>query len=336
MSELGVGIVGCGGMGAALARGLGELDTARVGAVFDEAADKAEELAASSGGRACVSYDELLADERVGAVVVASPQFVHAEHAVAAAEAGKHVFCEKPMALTLADCDAMIHACRAADVKLMIGQVCRYHPVHGRVRQLVQSGEFGAPVCMTVHRLGGAWGDQWSQHWRLEKDMCGGTLLEINAHEIDFMRWVCGDVQYVYAAGGQFLDDRLDYPDLALVTMHFKNGAKGLLHAGQVSTIGGYGGRIDCEDGSIVFPAIWGDGAGLRIRKGEEDETFIPAGDIEVENPVTHELRDFVQAVLDDTPVPIPGEEGRAAVEVGLAAYCSIETGVPVVLPFEE
>jgi len=336
MAELGVGIVGCGGMGAALAKGLGEVDCARVVAVFDEAAAKAQELAASTGGRACASYEDLLADDGVQAVVVASPQFAHAEHAVAAAEGGKHVFCEKPMAMDLDECDAMMHACRAAGVKLMIGQVCRYHGVHGKVRDMVASGEFGEPVCMTVHRLGVAWGDQWNQHWRLKKGLSGGTLLEINAHEIDFMRWVCGDVVQVYGAGGQFLDDRLDYPDLVMVTLHFASGAKGLLHAGQVSVIGGYGGRVDCERGSIVFPAIWGEGAGIRSQKQGEEEAFLPVDDIVVETPVTHELRDFVQCILDDAPAPIPGEEGRAAVEIGIAAYQSIQTGLPVALPLQE
>jgi len=301
-------------------------------ACYDEVSERAADLAKQRGGSVCASYRRLLADERVQAVVVATPQFNHAKSAVAAARAGKHVFCEKPMAVTPKQCDAMIEACRAAGVKLMIGQVCRYHAVHGKVKELVASGEYGKPIAMTVHRLGGPWGGPYTQPWRLKSALCGGTLLEINSHEIDFMRWICGDVASVYAAGGLYLDQRLDYPDLTLVTLHFTSGAKGLLHTGQVSALGGYGGRVDCERGSIAFPTIWGGGAGIHIAKAGGETAFLPADQIKVENPVTHELRDFIDCILNGTPSPIPGEEGRAAVEVGMAAYRSIRAGKPVKL----
>ena len=333
MAKIGVGILGCGGMGASLARGLGELETAALVAAWDTVPANAARLADSTGARACASLDELLGDAGVQAVVVASPQFAHAANTVAAAKAGKHVFCEKPMAVTLADCDAMIAACGEAGVTLMIGQVCRYHAVHGRVRELVASGELGKPICMTCHRLGGPWGGAYDQSWRLKRDLSGGNLMEIHAHEIDFMRFVCGDVERVYAAGGRFVNERLDYPDLTLVTLHFASGAKGLLHAGQVSALGGYGGRVDCERGSLSFPTIWGADAGIHIRTAGGDATFVAASDIVVETPVTHELRDFVDCILNDTPPPVPGREGRAAVEVALAAYQSIDSGLPVALP---
>jgi len=328
MGSIRVGIVGCGGMGAALARGLDAVEAAEVVAAYDAVAGKAAELAEKTGARACATCDELLG--AVDAVVVASPQFAHAENTVAAARAGKHVFCEKPMAVTLEDCDAMIEACRDAGVKLMLGQVCRYHAVHGKVKELVASGQLGKPICMVVRRLGGPWGGQFAQSWRLERAQSGGNLLEIHSHEIDFMRWVCGNVEAVYAAGGCYLDKRLDYPDLTLVTMHFASGATGLLHTGQVSTIGGYGGRVDCERGSLYFPAIWGADAGIHIAKSGAEASFLRASDIPVEDPVAHELRDFIDCVLNDTDPPVPGEEGRGAVAVGLAAYESIERRAPV------
>ena len=333
MAKICVGIVGCGGMGAALATGIAGLDSAQVVATFDELPEKAKELAAQRDAKPYASYKELLKDKAVEAVVVASPQFAHAANTVAAAKAGKHVFCEKPMAVTLEQCDAMLDACSAAGVKLMIGQVCRYHAVHGKVRELVASGEFGRPIAMAVHRLGGQWGGVYGQHWRLQRETCGGTLLENNAHEIDFMRWVCGDVAAVYAAGGLYLDKRLDYPDLAMVLMHFTSGAKGFLHTGQVSAIGGYGGRVDCERGSLAFPAIWGADGGIHICKLGEKATFLPASELKVEDPVQHELRDFIDCIVNGTAPPVPGEEGRATVEVGVAAYQSIECEEAVPLP---
>jgi len=140
-------------------------------------------------------------------------------------------------------------------------------------------------------------------------------------------------VTRVVAVGDRYANDRLDYPDVALVVMEFANGAKGLLHSSQASALGAYGGRVDGTEGSAVFPAFWGQDAGVRVGKFGAEAVFIPASDIPVENPVIHELRDFVTSALAGVPAPIPGEEGRAAVEVALAAYRSIETGRPVDLP---
>ena len=333
MDGLGVGLLGCGGMGRALARALASIEEARLVAVWDKAGEAAAAAAEELGVEAARSLDDLLGNDEIGAVLVAAPQFAHADLTVAAAEAGKHVFCEKPMATTLADCDRMIEACRRAGVVLMIGQVCRYHAVHGKVRELVASGEIGRPVCMTIHRLGGPWRGPAAQPWRLRRETSGGNLLEINAHEIDFMHWVFGDVTRVVAVGDRYANDRLDYPDVALVVMEFANGAKGLLHSSQASALGAYGGRVDGTEGSAVFPAFWGQDAGVRVGKFGGEPVFIPASDIPVENPVTHELRDFVTSAVAGGPAPIPGEEGRAAVEVALAAYRSIETGRPVDLP---
>ena len=133
----------------------------------DPVPEQAAKLAAERGARVAASLSRLVGDDRVEAVIVPAPQFAHAKATVAAAKAGKHVFCEKPMAVSLGQCDAMIEACQAAGVKLMIGQVCRYHPTHGKVKELAASGDFGKPISMTVHRLGGSWGGAYCQPWRL-------------------------------------------------------------------------------------------------------------------------------------------------------------------------
>jgi myo-inositol 2-dehydrogenase/D-chiro-inositol 1-dehydrogenase len=90
---------------------------------------------------------------------------------------------------------------------------------------------------------------------------------------------------------------------------------------------------VDCERGSLSFPAIWGNDAGIHLCRTGEKPTFLPASGIQVENPVAHELRDFLDCILNDAEPPVPGREGRAAVEVGIAAYRSIERGKPVRLP---
>ena len=331
MERFGVGVIGCGIMGRSLAHSAQTLEHVNVLRVSDLDDHRAKKLAAEVSAECNLDYRDLLADERIQAVFIASPPFMHRRMAVDAANAGKHVFSEKPMAPTLEECDAMIHAAQRNGVKLTIGLVCRFHATHSKVREIVHSGQLGKPVCMTVHRIGGPWKSEgYSTHWRLQRDKSGGSLMEINTHEIDFMRWTCGKVKTVYAIGGTYVQQEADYPDVVLASLTFESGCVGILHSSQVSAIGGYGGRVDCERGSVYFPEIWGKGASIRVKTFEGEEIRTPISDVEVEEPVRREIRVFVDAVLNDTPPPITGADGRAAVEIALAAYQSVKTGKPV------
>src|SRR5438034_987242 len=115
--------------------------------------------------------------------------------------------------------------------------------------------------------------------------------------------------------------------------MTFASGAVGLLHSSQASTIGGYGGRLDGTEGSVTFPAIWGRDAALTIKRFDGEARTLPIAEIEVPDPVAEEIRRFVEAVQNGDEPPVGGAEGRAATEVALAAYRSIETGQAVELP---
>jgi predicted dehydrogenase len=333
MSKLGLGVIGCGNMGASLATSAAMLDNAQVLCVSDVDEAKGKELAGKLGVDYEPEYRRMLGREDVEAVLIASPPFLHAEMAVAAAEAGVHVFSEKPMSPTLEGCDAMIAAAHEHGVRLGIGLVCHYHAAHSQIREIACSGEIGTPVCMTVHRLGGGWGRVWEVSWRAKQALSGGTLMEVNAHEIDFMRWVLGDVRRVYAAGGQYRERGTDYPDVALVSLTFASGAVGSLHSSQVSALGSYGGRLDGTEGSVTFPAIWGRDAALTIKRFDGEARTLPIAEIAVPHPVAEEIRRFVAAVQNGEEPPVGGAEGRAATEVALAAYRSIETGEPVTLP---
>lgn len=347
MKKLRVGLISCGSMGTGLAKACNDLDSAQVTALADvrqEALDKCSkeliETAAKAGKTvkptAYLEYEDMLSKEDLDAAIVASPGYLHRTMVEKAARAKLHVFCEKPLAVTVRDCDAMIEVCRKHNVKLMVGQVCRYHAVHSKVRELTASGEYGKPICMVVRRLGGGFGGVYRQSWRNEKAKSGGLLMEVNAHEIDFMRFVCGDAAKVLAVGGRYGASEIDWPNENLVSLVFRSGAVGALHASAASLIGSYGGRVDCDGGCLDFPNISGANAGINAVKAGVPAKFIPVSEIPVENPVRHEVRAFVESVLNDTPVPIPGEEGRAAVEIACAAYKSMETGQPVSLPFRE
>lgn len=327
MSELSVVLVGCGVMGGDLAKQCVTLDEVKLTAVSDVDRAVVGKLAEEYSAAAHTDFAEMFNAAKPDAVIVAVPQFMHRQVTCAAAEAGIHVFCEKPMAVTLDDCEAMISACDKGGVNLMIGQVCRYHGVHRKVRDLVASGEYGRPICMMVHRVGGPWSGIWAKPWRMKIENTGGMLMEVSSHELDFMRFVCGDVASVFARGDTYVQTDADYPDNVVVSLEFKNGAIGCLHSSQSSAVGGYGGRVDCSEGGMAFPKIWGDGAGITVGKFDAEPEFIAGDGLVDEDPVRHELREFVESIIEKRPPAITGQDGRSVVEIADAAYRSIRTG---------
>jgi len=316
-------------MGRALAQTLKEIEGARVVACADSDEGRARELAEEFGARAFSDYRDLLALDEVDAVVVATPGFLHEEMVVASARAGKHIFCEKPMAFSVASCDRMIAAAEKAGVKLMIGQVLRYIPRFAKIKEIVDSGVLGDPFGISIVRMGGGWG-AGNVHWRRRKDMVGGVLFEVSVHELDFMCYIMGDVERVAAFTGRYVLEGIDYEDTAQVLLRFRNGGIGSLVAGISSAIGVYEGKVLCRRGSL----FWG-GDGIRYKTFEGEEVRVGEEELPTEPGVHRELREFVEAVREDRPVTIPGEEGRRAVEVVEAAYRSAETGREVSLPLE-
>lgn len=156
---------------------------------------KAEEQAAAYGVRPSSIYsyenfDEIRRNEEIDAVYIALPNSMHAEYTIRAAQAGKHVLCEKPMATSLADCQRMIDACRRANVKLMIAYRCQYHPSHLKAIELIRTGQVGQ-----VQAIESAFGfDIKPGEWRLNKKMAGGgPLVDVGIYSLNAARYLTGE-----------------------------------------------------------------------------------------------------------------------------------------------
>lgn len=329
---LGIGLIGCGGMGRSLGRQLLEIEAARLVAMTDPSAEARAEAAAELGRPAVESVERLIESPEVEAVVIASPGLYHAELTEQAAARGKHVFVEKPLATYARDCDRILAAAEQAGITLMVGQVLRYYPCWWQVLELVREGVLGEPWAVAVTRIGGGWSG-WPQAWRNSREISGGLLMEVNAHEIDFMCQVCGDVERVYAEADHFgTEDPSDYPNLAFVSLRFRSGAVGLLHTSTVSEISDLSGKIQGSEGTLVYTRGFSPDGEIRYTRRDGETRTLRVGDLEVEQPVRKELRLFVEAVRNGTPPPIPGAEGRRNVVIAEAAYESARTGRPVTL----
>ncbi|MFQ6131643.1 MAG: Gfo/Idh/MocA family protein [Armatimonadota bacterium] len=328
MDAVRLAVLGCGGMGASLARGTSELDVAAVTRTYDPDTERAEALAKEFSAQASDDLEAVLAAEDVDGVLVAGPNDTHRELTVQAAQAGKHVFCEKPLALTVEDCRQMIRACEEAGVKLMVGQVLRYLPVFETMTELLATGDFGRPFSVATCRLGAGWSEAVERApWRARQDLCGGVLFEVSQHELDYMRCVLGEVETVFCMADQYLERAADYPDLLYVLMRFEDEGLGLLQAGHAAVMGSYDGKILCEKGTIFFD----NGRGLVTYQlaGQEPQT-IETREREFEPGVRKEVREFCEAIVRDEEPTIPGLEGLRNVAIAEAAVQSAAERRPV------
>lgn len=205
-----VGIVGVGFMGATHVDALTKIKNAELAAVCTRDARASSGDLRHIGGnlnrklgvydfsavRKCADWQELVSDPQLDAVGICLPTDMHASVAVAALSAGKHVFCEKPMALTTADCDRMSAAAEEHNRVLMIGQVLRFWPEYIRLREFVKSGEYGAPLSATLVRRCGM--PDWSK-WLPDEKRSGGAVLDLLIHDIDQALWIFGPPHRVAA-----------------------------------------------------------------------------------------------------------------------------------------
>src|ERR1700730_2299294 len=185
------GLIGCGDIARKrVAPGLRDSELGELVAVSRAQADKAESFAAEFGARKWYAdSSELLCDDEVNAVYIATPVHLHAAQAIAAAEAGKHVLCEKPMAMNVRECDQMIDACRRNDVKLGVAYYRHFYPVVEHVKAIIKSGEIGTPVLAQINAF--EWFNPDADHprsWLLRKERAGGgPMFDFGCHRIEVL-----------------------------------------------------------------------------------------------------------------------------------------------------
>ena len=325
-----VALIGAGRMGRFHGETVSRrLPGARLVAVADPAPGAAERLAAELGADA--SYPDpapVLADPAVDAVIIAAPARSHAGLVVAAAGAGKAVFCEKPMAATLADADRAISAAAAAGVVLQVGFNRRFAADWRAARDLLDAGRLGTPrLLRSLTRDPGGFDPA-----RVLPDT---IFLETLIHDFDTLRFLNPGASAVSVCA---VADALVEPgwrdrgllDTAVVTVRFDNGAVGTAEACFEASYGydvrgevfGSGGMATLGDGRRTTMSFSGQAGRTAETVRSDQELFGYA--------YTAELAAFVEAVRTGAPAAVTGSDARAALEIALAAAESVRTGHPV------
>jgi predicted dehydrogenase len=288
---------------------------------YSRSEDKREKFAAKYGCRAYPSYEALLAERSIEAIVNTTPNAAHLETTRAAAEAGKHVFLDKPIANTIADARAITEACRKAKVVLALGYQRRRESHFRWVKKQIHEGAFGklvnAEASISRDRLGQI--DLTS--WRYSAEgMPGGVMLQIGIHYTDVLEYLLGPVK---AVSGQFVRLVLpgDNPDVASLVLEHENGALSTLNASYASASEYYLMNLYGKEATAYYDLH----QGLRVlKRGSKSATPVPA---EKNDTLVEELEEFMRAVRGDGVPEMDGERSTASLAVILAGIRSAREG---------
>lgn len=315
MKKIGWGIIGAGDIvRKRIVPAMQEIENSEVVAIARGKAQLAAEFAAEFGiPKWFADYREMLDDNEIDAVYIASPVFLHAEHTIAAAEAGKHVLCEKPMAMDVAQCDKMIATCNTANVKLGIAYYRRFYPVIERIRRAFRENEIGKPVFAQINTFEAFNpGPDHPRRWFVEKAKSGGgPMMDFGCHRLEILLDLFGKAARIESLNANVAYDR-EVEDTSAALIQFDSGTCASLvvtHAAQESqdTFDIFG-----TSGSIHISSL--NSGEIRIVNGSESKTENHPPSPNFHSPL---IEDFANAILNDSVPRVSGATGRdvAAIE---------------------
>jgi UDP-N-acetylglucosamine 3-dehydrogenase len=335
-------LIGCGNIGArGHAPAYAQIAAVELAAVCDVDETAARRVAAATGAEACLDYRRLLDRPDIHLVDICTPTDTHAAIALAALAAGKHVLCEKPLAPTLAEAQAMINAAHHHGRRLMVGYVRRFDPRYRAIKEAIAAGEIGRPLY--IRRADRQRLPFPAESWFWHPERGGGVILDIGIHQADLFRWYFeAEPIAVYAIGRQVRDvaRRAGSYDHAFLTFRFPDNRVGLGEAAWSYPPGfepyfaaldvvGSRGKIHYDDG---------DAAPMFI-VDEEGRAYHPRYFrfmATLEQAFVEEIRHFAQCILDDRAPLIGDDDALAAQAMAVAAQLSAQRGEPVRLPLTE
>lgn len=339
MSDLRFGLIGYGLWGSHHAKAIAKTQGARLVAVAERAEEgRAAAAKAYPEAGVCDDYRTLLARDDVDLVDIVVPSHLHYEVAKAALAAGKHVFLEKPMVLTLAHCGELVALAKAKQKLLAVDHEMRLSALWGRVKQLIDGGTVGTPQYVLLelsrfpYRLG-------SEGWRFDIRRVGNWILEEPIHFFDLARWYMvgfGEPVSVYARANSRQPDHPELQDNFTTIMNFSGGGYAVVS----QTLAAFGHHVTCKV-TGTRGAVWANWSApdarhpeptFGLRYGDHNQVEeVPFASVTGE---VVELADSVAAIVrsvnEGTPPPASGEDGRWSVLLCLAAQRSVDTGAPV------
>ena len=328
--KLGFALVGLGSLSTyQLAPALQKTKYCRLAAIVTGTPAKAARWKAQYGipDKAIYNYDtmaSMAANPDIDVVYVVTPNALHAEHTIKAAKAGKHVLCEKPMEISVARCESMIAACKAARRKLAIGYRCQFEPHHLECVRLARQKSFG-----DIKKVDGSFGFRIGdpRQWRLNRALAGGgPLMDVGIYVVQSARMLIGQEPIAVAATTTKTDPVKfkEVEESMTFQLQFKNGVTAECSTSYNDNVNRF--EAIADRGSFGMQPAYGYGGNRGFRSDGKPLRF---DEIDV---FAAEMDDFARCILDGKPTKVPGEEGLRDVKILMALYESARTNKSVKL----
>ena len=342
IQKVGFGIIGAGMIADLHARAISQLDNTTLVGVFDLNLDAAAKLAKKFNCRCYERLEELLADPMIQAVTIATPSGKHADVAIPAAKAGKHILCEKPIEITLERADAVIQACNENNCLLSPVFQARFSRPVQLVRKAMRDGRFGRMVLASAHMR---WyrepsyytASNWRGTWALDG---GGALMNQAIHLIDLLLYINGNPEQVFAFSGT-LTHSIEVEDNLCATVKYRNGSFGTIEV-STSCAPGFPRRLEFSGstGTVAFEedriTRWEFANPLpedeEVRNALSGKADAKGGSSPMninDNGHVSQISDLAEAILNGRELFLNGQEGRRAIELICGIYASARSGKP-------
>jgi len=331
MKKMNIGLIGLGRLGSLYAGYLaGRVRGAQLVAVADSSEGVAEPIADALGiERRYRDYQDLLAQKNIDAIVVTTPTSTHKDVVVDAAKRGKAIFCEKPLSLSLEECEIMMKAVEDNGVFFQMGFMRRFDAGYAAAKRKITEGLIGTPV---VFKSSSRDPFRPSLEYADPKHS-GGLIIDCGIHDFDLARWFMGDVAQVYSIGGTLVYPEMkevDDIDNAIVALTFVDGHMGVV---DLSRSGIYGYDIRTEilgtKGTLQVGYLKQTPMLLLTKEGVTHDT-VPYFTQRFEQAYVAQLQDFVDNLLQGKQPAVTGSDGIAALRISMAATASFKEGRPV------
>lgn len=335
MKKIKMGVIGAGNCAAVHCKSVYEGEFTKLVMACDVSEERRKEFVDKYKLPCAADYREVLANREIEAISVAVPDQLHCEIVCAALKAGKHVLCEKPMALNLDECKKMLEVSRETGKELMIGQVCRFTPSFVKAKELVDAGEIGELVFIE-----GEYAHDYSKmapgNWRTSKERHG--LIGGGCHSVDYLRWVAGDPLEVFGYGSHKMLKNFSTDDCTIAVLKFPDNVLGKVFCStgckrnytMRTAIYGTKGTIVMDNTSDYMTLFKEEFNGEETLFGSSAKTVKIELPVEVNNHnIQGEVNSFARGIAENGKPEISGKEGAQTIAVCTAIINSVKSGSP-------
>jgi predicted dehydrogenase len=326
-----VGLIGAGVMGSVHAEAWSQTPM-QIAGILSRTQERAQKISEQYGCKVYDDLDQLLAD--VDVVDICTPTDTHHDLVLKAVQAGKHIVCEKPLAMTIQEGVNMLEACERAGVHLLMAHVVRFFPQYTQARSIVESGDIGKVAVVRLTRCSFQPGRE-TNSWLLDEARSGGVMLDLMIHDFDYARWVAGDVKSVYAKSVRSNDPQSE-GDYALVMLQHVDGAISNIEGGWAYPPPMFRTSLEIagDDGLIEHPADESNPLQMYLNqsgRGDSPDAAVPSSPL-IDDPYTLQARHFYDVLVGNTNSIVSAKDGLRALQISLAAIQSAKTGKVVQL----